>query len=147
MLLVNNDNLLFLGERHGEPGVWQFPQGGAEPEFSAEENVYRELGEELGIKRDLLKIEVKLKATHEYDFRTPPEYARGKWRGQRQTFWLVRFTGKDSDIDLKTHEQEFMDFRWCTIEEVRGKAEPKRLKGYEAPLKEVEKILASGAKA
>jgi putative (di)nucleoside polyphosphate hydrolase len=141
MLVFNKDRKLLLGQRFGEADVWQFPQGGAEPEHSLEENVYRELQEELGIARALLKIEKKLNATHEYDFRSPPDYAKGKWRGQSQTFWLVRFTGNDSDIDLETHEQEFMGWKWCTVGEVRKFAEPKRLPGYEKVLPEVQAFL------
>lgn len=143
MLVFNQEYKLFLGERHGEPGIWQFPQGGAEPEHSPEENVYRELEEELGIQRKFLKIEQKLDSTHQYEFRTPPSYAKGKWRGQDQTFWLVRFTGQDVDINLDTAEPEFMAWKWCDIDEVRALAEPKRLCGYEGPLQEFRNFLAA----
>ncbi len=146
MLLFNREYRLFLGERHGEPGVWQFPQGGAEPEYSLEENVYRELEEELGIPRKSLKIERKLQATHEYEFKTPPSYAKGKWRGQTQTFWLVRFLGQDSELNLDTAEPEFMAWKWCEIEEVRTLAEPKRLLGYERPLQEFRNFLSEHSK-
>ena len=57
MLLHNQDSDLFLGERYGEAGVWQLPQGGVEAEYSVEENVLRELEEEIGVGRDLLEIE------------------------------------------------------------------------------------------
>src|SRR5262245_38788123 len=93
MLLLNKDNLIFLGERHGNPGVWQFPQGGVEEGLSLEENVIKELHEEVGADKELFKIIKKLNAKHEYDFRTVPEYAKGVWRGQSQTFWAVRFEG------------------------------------------------------
>ena len=136
MLIFNSERKLFLGERHDETGVWQFPQGGAEPEFSLEENVYRELEEELGIRRSSLQIEKKLDSTHEYEFRNPPSYARGKWRGQSQTCWLVRFLGTDAEINLDTAEPEFMSWKWCEVDEVRMLAEPKRLPGYERPLQE-----------
>ncbi len=137
MILRNREGKYFLGERAGEPGIWQFPQGGVETEFSLEENVIRELSEELGAKKKLFKIVKKLAATHEYDFRKAPAYAAGKWRGQAQTFWLVEFLGDDSEINLSLHEPEFMNFCWCTPDEVRQKAEPVRLTGYEKALKEL----------
>lgn len=141
ILLCNSEGKLFLGERNGEKAVWQFPQGGVEPDCSVEENVLRELSEEVGAQRRHLSIIKKLNATHSYTFTKTPKYAEGKWRGQTQTFWLVEFTGKDSDIKLDTHEPEFMAWQWCTPEKVRALAEPKRLPGYEAPLLEFEEYL------
>jgi len=140
MLVFNREKKLFLGERHGEPGVWQFPQGGVEPELSPEENVIKELNEELGAGPDKFKVVKKLACTHEYEWKEPPEYARRRWRGQSQTFWLVEFVGQDSDIDLKRFEPELMSWRWCTPAEVRCLAEPKRLPGYLKALKEFEEF-------
>lgn len=142
MLVLNSSDLLFLGERNRSPGIWQFPQGGVESKDSLEENVIRELEEELGIEREMISIIKKLKATHEYEFSDPPKYAIGRWRGQSQTFWLVRFKGSDQDIQLDRHNPEMMNFKWCTPEEVRTLAEPRRLPGYQAPLREVEEYLA-----
>jgi putative (di)nucleoside polyphosphate hydrolase len=141
MLVLNRDDLLFLGERRGESGVWQFPQGGAEPEHTDEENVLKELYEELGAEKRCFQIMKRLESTHRYEFSKPRKYRGKMWDGQDQSFWLVRFKGKDSDIKLDRFEPEMMDFRWCTIEEVRKLAEPKRLKGYDAPLEEVREIL------
>lgn len=140
MLVYNQSRRLFLGERNGKPGVWQFPQGGAEEGLSPEENVLRELEEELGAAAPLFKIRTQLKSRHEYEFEVVPEYARGKWRGQSQTFWLVEFLGTDLDIVLDRNEPEFMGWRWCTIEEVKALAEPKRVAGYLNPLKELDAI-------
>jgi len=144
MLVFNGQHKLFLGERYGEQGLWQFPQGGAEAGFSPEENVLRELEEELGAPGRCFRIIRKLKATNEYEFSEPPEYARGKWRGQSQTFWLVQFCGSDEDLNLNRHEPEFMNWRWCSVEEVMEMAEPKRLPGYLNALKEFENYLKTG---
>jgi len=141
ILLFNQEHRLFLGERKGEPGVWQFPQGGAEPSLTLEENVLKELEEELGTPAAKFRIISKLDATNEYNFDVPPAYAEGKWRGQRQTFWLVQFLGEDEDIDLARHEQEFTDYCWCSVDEVRQRAEPKRLRGYMKPLDEFVEFL------
>lgn len=144
MLLYNSKGQLFLGERNHEAGIWQFPQGGAEPTLTPEENVIKELGEELGVEPSQICITKQLKATHTYDFVTPPPYAVGRWRGQTQTFWLVEFFGQDSDINLNLHSPaEFMSWKWCSPDEVRSLAEPKRLPGYAAALAEFEELLAS----
>jgi putative (di)nucleoside polyphosphate hydrolase len=141
MLVYNSEKRLFLGERSSEPGVWQFPQGGIDPGATPEETVIKELYEELGAPAPSFKITKKLKAVHDYDFSKVPKYAIGKWRGQTQTFWLVEFTGSDSQFDFAHHIQEFMSCKWCTVDEVRKLAEPKRLPGYEPALKEYEVFL------
>lgn len=143
MLVYNRDHRVFLGERFGEPGIWQFPQGGVEESQSLEENVYRELDEELGVAPPLVQITKRLDATHTYVFAKPPTYAKGIWQGQSQTFWLVAFLGTDQQFNFNKHSPEFQCFCWCTPEEVRLKAEARRLPGYEAPLKEFEAFLAS----
>ena len=137
ILIFKDQNNLWLGERAGEPGVWQFPQGGVEPGFTLEENVLREIEEELGASSSLFKIEKQLKHTHKYDFEKIPEYALGKFRGQEQTFWLVKFTGTDSDINLDNSEHEFQNWCWLDVNGIQLKAEPKRLPGYKGALDEV----------
>lgn len=143
MLVYNRDKRLFLGERDSEPGVWQFPQGGIDPGSSEEETVTKELHEELGAPNNCFQIVSKLKAVHNYEFSKIPPYAVGKWRGQTQTFWLVKFIGNDSQFNLTHHIAEFMNWRWCSVSEVRALAEPKRLPGYEPALIEFEEYLAS----
>jgi putative (di)nucleoside polyphosphate hydrolase len=137
MLVYNKKRQLLLGKRINRRNHWQFPQGGAEAGVSLRENVVRELREELGIKRKKIGKMTKLKATHQYDWKKPPGYASGKWRGQSQTFWLVEFLGTDSDIDLDTfHEPEFKDYRWCSVAAVKRLAARERLPGYTKALKE-----------
>jgi putative (di)nucleoside polyphosphate hydrolase len=137
MLVYNKRGQLFLGERLNKKAHWQFPQGGAEKRYSLRQNVVRELQEELGIARRSIGSIRKLAATHRYDWAKVPSYAKGKWRGQSQTFWMVEFIGKDSDIDLCAHEEpEFRRWRWASVPRVRKLADPRRLQGYEAALKE-----------
>ena len=141
MLVLNAEQRIFLGERFNEPGVWQFPQGGVEEQQSLEENVLRELQEELGAPSQRFQILKKLATTRQYEWRSPPAYAVGKWRGQSQTFWLVRFIGADTELKLDAYDQELAAYRWCTIEEVVALAEPKRLEGYRPALDEAREFL------
>lgn len=143
LLVINTNNLIFLGERFNEAGKWQFPQGGVEDSMSLEENALREAHEELGVEIHLLNVIKKLNAVHKYDFTKIPDYAVGKWRGQDQTFWLIRFLGKDSDINLQRFHPEFSQFLWCTPGEVLQKAEAKRLPGYEPALLELKAYLSA----
>ena len=141
MLLVQQAGKLFLGERFGDPGIWQFPQGGVEPDAPVEESVLRELEEELGVQRQNLRIVKKLATTHQYEWEEPRTYRLGTFRGQAQTFWLVAFLGHDTDISVAVPHPEFRDWRWCTIDEIRRAADPVRLPGYEPALREVEEWL------
>lgn len=143
IMLFNSKYELFLGERLNHPGVWQFPQGGAEEGLTLEENVIRELHEETGAAKDLFEIVRKLNSTYEYEFKEPPAYAKGRWRGQTQTFWLVKYLGADEEFRLDRFEPEFMNFCWSAPDEVRSKVEALRLPGYQAPLKEYEEYLRS----
>ncbi len=140
MLVFNTNRKIFLGERLNEPGVWQLPQGGVDESASLPENVLRELEEELGAPADRFVIVKQLKATHEYDWRTVPAYAVGKWRGQAQTFWLVKFVGKESEIDLNRHTPEFSNWQWSELQDIPAIVEPRRIPGYTAALKEVEEL-------
>lgn len=141
MLVLNANNEIFLGERHSSKDIWQFPQGGVKEGISLEENVLRELEEELGADRNLFEIIAKLNATHEYEFQDPPEYAKGKWRGQRQTFWAVRYKGKDTEINLlKDENPEFMAYKWCKISDVLDLAEQRRKEGYSKALKALQDL-------
>ena len=141
LIIINRSGELFLGERLGEPGIWQFPQGGVEAGDSPEASALREASEELGAPQGKFQVIKQLSGSHRYDFKTPREYSQVKWRGQSQTFWLLSFLGSDAEITLAGPDKEFSSFRWCSIAQVRELAEPKRLKGYEVVLAEVEKFL------
>lgn len=136
ILLFNREKNLLLGERNRSPGVWQFPQGGVEFDRSIEDNVLREIEEELGIPPTAVEIVGCLKARNRYDFDPVPDYAQGVWRGQDQTYWVVRFTGRDDQIRVDTEHPEFSAWGWFSESEVRQKAEPKRMSGYDKALKE-----------
>lgn len=143
ILLHNREKKLLLAERFNTPGVWQFPQGGVELDQSIEMNVYREIEEELGLPLSTVEIVGCLKARHRYDFAVIPDYAVGVWRGQDQTFWVVKFRGADNQINVATAHPEFSAWMWCTPDEVRQRAEPRRITGYEPALKEFELIIES----
>lgn len=140
ILVFNREKKLLLAQRAGSPDIWQFPQGGVEFDQSIEGNVLREIEEELGLSASKVSIVAGLKSRNAYRWEIPPSYAAGVWSGQAQTFWVVRFLGEDSDIRLEGPDQELSAFQWCTPEEVRERADPKRRPGYEGALIEFEAL-------
>lgn len=120
VILRRHDDLILLCERLRPADTWQFPQGGIDEGESAEEAMWRELTEELGLEhpQEVCSIVAEGPATT-YDF--APDYdapIAKKYRGQRQTLFLVDFHGTDSDFRLDWyHKPEFCDFRWVTAED------------------------------
>ncbi|HEX8233717.1 MAG TPA: RNA pyrophosphohydrolase [Caulobacteraceae bacterium] len=133
IVVFNRDGHVWLGRRVGAKGahVWQFPQGGVDPGEELEPAAQRELHEETGI----TSVET-LGRTEEwiaYDF--PRGYAGSKaargWKGQRQIWFAMRFTGEDSEVDLEHHEEvEFDAWRWADIDEAMGLVVPFKREAY-----------------
>jgi len=170
MLVYHNaTKLLWLGERGGQSDHWQFPQGGVDTGSSLEENVIRELVEELGASAHCYGAPKKLSATHKYDFAKPRNYGSERFRGQTQTYWVVPFLGTDANIDLLAHSStsaannlqpdtlglsdlqqdihlpEFQSWRWASPNDVRRLAPQHRLIGYGPALLEFEALMANGS--
>lgn len=115
VMLVNRDGRVFVGQRIDTTmDAWQMPQGGIDPGEDAEAAALRELGEETGVTPD--KVELVAEAPGEFTYDLPPELVgklwKGKWRGQRQRWFLYRFLGTDADVDIATAHPEFSVWRW-----------------------------------
>jgi putative (di)nucleoside polyphosphate hydrolase len=117
IMLLNRDGNVFVGQRLDSPAgndAWQMPQGGIDPGEEAETAAFRELNEETGIVPNLATIVARSAGEHLYDL--PPELMgsmwEGKYRGQRQTWFLMRFLGSDSDVNIATDHQEFKAWKW-----------------------------------
>jgi putative (di)nucleoside polyphosphate hydrolase len=112
---------VFVGCRNDMPpglSAWQMPQGGIDSGESPAEAAMRELEEETGT--DKAEIVAESRDWHLYDI--PPEVARSRWggkyRGQRQKWFVMRFLGKDSDINIDTRDAEFGDWKWIAPAEL-----------------------------
>ncbi len=113
IVLLNKDDLAFWGKRKGDTS-WQFPQGGIYENEAIEHAMLRELNEELGLSPEHVKIIGHTENWLYYD--VPSTYNRHStkiYRGQKQIWYLLRFVGKEHEINVKYHkEQEFDAWRW-----------------------------------
>ena len=127
VMLLDREGRVFVGQRIDTVlEAWQMPQGGIDPGEDAQVAALRELGEETGVAPD--KVELIAAAPQEFFYDLPPELIgkvwRGKWRGQRQRWFLYRFLGDESDVDIATPEPEFRAWRWADAAELPGLAAP-----------------------
>jgi putative (di)nucleoside polyphosphate hydrolase len=119
VMLLNRQGLIFVGKRIDQTVEgWQMPQGGIDEGEEPRQAAMRELKEEVGT--DKAEIIAEMSDWITYDL--PPHLVgvafHGKYRGQRQKWFALRFQGEDSDINLYAHEPEFSAWKWLTIEEL-----------------------------
>jgi putative (di)nucleoside polyphosphate hydrolase len=135
IMLANKDGKIFVGQRLDNPSsdAWQMPQGGIDDGEDARVAALRELSEETGISSDL--VEIIGQSAEEYFYDLPEEMIgeiwQGKWRGQRQYWFLMRFKGSDSDIDISTKHAEFSRWRWADVSELTSVVVPFKKQLYE----------------
>lgn len=120
VVLANRDGLIFTGERIDTPGAWQLPQGGIDGDEDPKVAALRELEEETGVTRDLVTVEAEHPEWVLYDL---PQHLvgklwKGRYRGQTQKWFLIRFHGPDTAIDIAKHDHEFARWRWSPADEV-----------------------------
>jgi putative (di)nucleoside polyphosphate hydrolase len=114
IILVNRRNEVFWGKRLREHS-WQFPQGGIDRGESPEQAMFRELFEEVGLQPNSVRILGRTKDWLRYE--VPEQWVRREWRGryrgQKQIWFLLRLVGRDSEIDLRaSNHPEFDAWRW-----------------------------------
>ena len=115
VMLVNRAGQVFVGQRIDSTlEAWQMPQGGIDPGEDAHTAALRELGEETGVTPEHVRLIAE--APDELFYDLPEDMIgkvwKGRWRGQRQRWFLFRFLGEDSDVDIATEHQEFRAWRW-----------------------------------
>ena len=117
IIVLNKENKVFVGKRKDNPtNKWQMPQGGVDRGENLINAMKRELKEETSIRS--IEILKELEGWTEYEL---PNYLlgkiwRGKYRGQKQKWFIVRFLGRDEEINLKTTHPEFIEWQWLDIE-------------------------------
>ena len=133
-MLMNREGRVFVGQRIDSTlEAWQMPQGGIDPGEDARTAAIRELSEEVGVGPEL--VTVVAEAPEELLYDLPPELIgkvwKGRYRGQRQRWFLLRFEGEDSDIRIETAHPEFRAWRWVEPVELPRVIVPFKRKLYE----------------
>ena len=144
VVLANPDGLIFTGERVDTPGAWQMPQGGIDDGETPEGAALRELEEETGVPQRLVKFEAETDGWIRYDL---PDHLlgkvwKGRYRGQEQKWFLLRFQGSDADIDITRHHKEFARWRWLSADEVLDNIVPFKRAVYDQVISQFRDRLA-----
>ncbi|MEM1387887.1 MAG: RNA pyrophosphohydrolase [Pseudomonadota bacterium] len=133
VVLARADGLVFAGERINMPGAWQMPQGGIDKGETPREAALRELEEETGVRPDLTKLERATAGWVRYDFpaKLVAKVAKGRFRGQEQMWYLLRFNGTDADINIATEHAEFSRWQWMAPDDLIAAIVPFKRRVYQ----------------
>lgn len=133
IMLFNADGKVFVGKRLDQTvESWQMPQGGIDKGETPKDAALRELKEEVGTKKAEVIAEMDDWITYDLPGHLIGIALHGKYKGQRQKWFALRFTGRESDIDLTAHEPEFSDYRWVTLEELPDLIVPFKRETYKS---------------
>jgi putative (di)nucleoside polyphosphate hydrolase len=137
MMLLNREGKVFVAQRLDSTlEAWQMPQGGIDEGEEPLAGALRELEEETGIPPGKVEIIARCPVELEYDL--PDDLLgkiwQGRWRGQRQTWFLARFLGSDDDVDIDTAHPEFRAWKWADPAELPALIVPFKKKLYEEVL-------------
>ena len=150
VMLVNAQGRVFVGKRidnganEGGNDAWQMPQGGIDEGEDVHPAALRELHEETGILPELVTIIAESREEHFYDL--PPELLgklwKGRYRGQRQRWLLLRFNGEDHQVDLNAHKHpEFLEWKWVEPELLPDLIVPFKKRVYRQVVEEFRELI------
>ena len=140
--LLNKDNQLFVARRIDNPNdFWQMPQGGIDKGENSLEAAYRELDEETSIKNVELIHEVEEEISYNLPDNLLGIIWKGKFKGQTQKWYIMRFLGEDNEINLKTKYPEFLEWKWINHENITDKVVEFKLHVYEKIKNELNKLI------
>tara|TARA_A100001388_G_C28763764_1_gene499381 strand:+ start:233 stop:718 length:486 start_codon:yes stop_codon:yes gene_type:complete len=146
IVLLNKNNEVFVAKRiDNSKNFWQMPQGGVDDGEDFLTAAYRELEEETSIKN--VKLIKELDGLIKYDL---PDHLlgiiwKGRFKGQIQKWFIMRYLGNDSEINLKTKKPEFLEWKWVNLKQITELVVDFKLHVYEEVQKKVKKILIDGS--
>ncbi len=144
MMIINQKKEIFVGKRIDHPSnFWQMPQGGIDTQEIPSIAALREMEEEVGIKKN--KVDLLTETKDWYYYSIPSDLAKtlwkGKYKGQRQKWFLYKFKGVEKDINIHTEHPEFSDYKWVTKDFLVPNIVPFKKKIYEKLLLEFKDYL------
>ena len=142
IVLLNKKNKVFVAKRIDNPkNFWQMPQGGVDKKENYYQAALRELKEETSI----VSVELIKKIDKKLTYILPENLIgiiwKGKFKGQTQRWFIMRFVGKESEINIKTKKPEFLDWKWINVEDLPKVAVKFKLDVYKNLKAEIKKIL------
>ena len=144
MMIINQKKEIFVGKRIDHPSnFWQMPQGGIDTQEIPSIAALREMEEEVGIKKN--KVDLLTESKDWYYYSIPSDLAKtlwkGKYKGQRQKWYLYKFMGAENDINIHTEHPEFSNYKWVTKDFLVPNIVPFKKKIYEKLLLEFKDYL------
>ena len=142
IVVLNKNNQVFVAKRIDNPkNFWQMPQGGVNKDEDYLTAAYRELEEETNIKSVELIKELDELITYELPQNLLGIIWKGKYKGQKQKWFVMKFMGHDNEINIKTKRPEFLEWKWIELEKITDIVVDFKLNVYEKVKKEVKKII------
>src|SRR5210317_267767 len=142
IIVLNKDNKIFVAKRIDNPkDYWQMPQGGVDEGEDFLTAAFRELEEETSIKNVKLIKEIDEMISYELPNNLLGIIWKGKFRGQKQKWFLMRYLGKDEDINIKTKNPEFLDWKWIELDEITNVVVDFKLHVYQLLKGKIKKII------
>ena len=142
VIVLNRENKIFVAKRIDNPkNFWQMPQGGVDKGESFLTAAYRELEEETSITNVELIKEFEGTLTYELPEHLLGIIWKGKYKGQKQKWFLMRFLGNDKDINIQTNKPEFLDWKWINLDQLTNVVVDFKLDVYKKLKKKVGEII------
>ena len=144
IVVLNKENKVFVAKRiDNQKNFWQMPQGGVDKGENLYEAAIRELDEETSIKSVSLIKKIDGLLTYHLPDELLGIIWKGKFKGQEQQWYIMRFNGEEKEINIKTKHPEFLEWKWVDIDEITKLVVTFKLHVYEKIQKEVKKILVN----